>query len=67
MRFQVPCAQEAKKRRHETRASMKAGDAQGRTTEQEATENFQEAAETDLGWVAFTTLSSNNYSLSVMK
>lgn len=46
---------------------MKAGDAQGRTTEQEATENFQEAAETDLGWVAFTTLSSNNYSFSVMK
>ena len=41
---------------------MKGGDAQGRTMEQEVTANFQEAAEAEPGWTAFTRLNSNDYS-----
>ena len=45
-----------------TIADMKGGDAQGRTMEQEVTANFQEAAEAEPGWAAFTRLNSNDYS-----
>lgn len=57
--LQAPCPGEAqsptaKKRRHETRACMKAGSAKGRTSGQEVTENFQEAAEAKPDRIAHT-------------